>query len=73
LALRYDNWDEENGIIDIKSARVTYIQRDDDGKGTLVTEEMDPKNPTSKTKLKLTDRANELLKILKEKEQTPTR
>ncbi len=68
LALRYDNWDEENGIIDIKAARVTYIRRDDDGKGTLVTEEMDPKNPTSKTKLKLTDRANELLKILKGKE-----
>ncbi len=29
---------------------------------------MDPKNPTSKTKLKLTDKANELLRILKQKE-----
>ena len=65
LALKYSDWDESNGIIDIKAARVTYIQRDDDGKGTLVTEELYPKNPTSKTKLKLTARANEILKILK--------
>lgn len=68
LALKYENWDESNGIIDIKAARVTYIQRDDEGKGTLVTEELDPKNSTSKTKLKLTVRANEILKILKSKE-----
>lgn len=64
LALKYSMWDPDNKTLDISLARVSYIQRDENGKGKLITEETAPKNSASKTKLKLTDAANDILKKL---------
>ena len=68
LALKYEMWDPEKKTINIQNARVTYTERDKNFKGKLVTTETDPKNSASKTVLKLTNKANELLQILHSKE-----
>ena len=68
LALKYEHWDKENKTIDIQSARVTYIERDEEGNGKTVTVETNPKNAASKTVLRLTDKANDILHQLIEKE-----
>lgn len=68
LALKFEYWDQKSKTLDIRFSQTTYIERDENGTGKIKTTETNPKNTTSKTVLKLTDKANEILCDLLKKE-----
>ncbi len=68
-ALKYSNWDRENQVISVEKNMATYIaDKDREGHGRTVTEETNPKNEASRSRIRLSDKANELLVQMHDKE-----